>query len=109
MKKLLLIPVLLALTGCPPPRYVEVYNNSGAALFIYGRSGMMEIDVGRSKDIPFPQFIHHRADFTQHVQVEPNGDILFLGEGVGPPAPVDLPQPPGFPLQGKIPEWTEKK
>jgi hypothetical protein len=143
-KLLLLVPLAMLLLGCPPPRYVEVYNNTGAALFVYGRNGMTEVDAGRSKDIPFPQFIHHswsegsssryfiwlkavwkvreyqvdetdwwkmrsRADLTQRVQVEPNGDILLLSEGVGPPAPVDLPQPPGFPLRGKIPEWAEKK
>jgi hypothetical protein len=143
-KLLLLVPLAMLLVGCPPPRYVEIYNNTGAALFVYGRNGVTEVDVGRSKNIPFPQFIHHswsegresrhfiwlkvewklreyqleqsewfelgsRVDLNQHVQVEASGDILFLGDGVRPPAPVDLPQPPGFPLRGKIPDWSEKK
>jgi hypothetical protein len=143
-KLLLLVPLMMLLGGCPPPRYVQVYNNTGAALFVYGQNGTTEVDVGKSKNIPFPQFIHHswsegsesrffiwlkvgwkvreyqveqsgwfklgsRMELNQHVQVEATGDILFLEDGVSSPAPVDLPQPAGFPLQGKIPDWVEKK
>ena len=144
MKKLLLIPLAMMLVGCPPPRYVEIYNNSGTELFIYSRTITTEIKPQESKRVRWEDFIHHhwyerpdyrgfvwmkvywklreyqvtgetgytlrpREDFTAYIQVEKNGDILFL-EGKGPrPAAANAPQPEGFPLHAAVPDWLEKK
>jgi hypothetical protein len=144
MKKLLLIPLAMMLVACPRPRYVDVYNNSGQSIFVYGPYVTTEIRPERSKSIRYQHFVHHQwsenpenrifvwmkvgyklreyqialntwwalgphQDFTDHIQVEANGDVLYL-EGAGPrPALPNTPQPDGFPLHGSVPDWLEKK
>jgi hypothetical protein len=144
LKKLLPIPLMVLLAGCPPPRYIEIYNNSGGTLNVYGRSVTTEIRAQKSKRISVQDFIHHewyegmdsrmfvwmkigptlreyqitrkvwgavpqRADRTDFVQIEANGDVVYLEGESRRPSPPDGPQPEGFPLHGTTPDWAGTK
>lgn len=60
MRILLGMSLALLLAGCIREPSIEIYNNSGAALVIYGQEGIAEIAAGESKGILFRKIVHRR-------------------------------------------------
>jgi hypothetical protein len=58
---LLLIPLLLALMGCPPPRHVEVFNNTPDDVWIMTGVRNTFIKAGGTKTLTENDFIHHSS------------------------------------------------
>jgi hypothetical protein len=60
MKKLLLIPFFLLLSGCPQPNYVEVFNNTAGDIWILSATAKSTfITSGKTRRLTESQFLYH--------------------------------------------------